>query len=374
MRKVGIAVIGCGAISGRYIPHMVQQFEVLNVIGVADIIPERSRARAEEYGLRQMTNQEVYDCPEVEIVVNLTYPTAHYEVTKAALMAGKHVWSEKMMAVSLEEADELVRLAEEKGLRLAMAPDTFLGGGLQTCRRIIDAGLIGEPMMAQAVVARSSLVVTPLAENRRMTLSPGGGIPFDMGGYYLTALVNMLGPIRRAAGFAQLRRRTFLNVKSPRFGDEIQLDTPTNMAGTLEFAGGVLANVAMESESFMETRRLEVYGDEGTLVCPDPNNFGGPVKIIRRNNKSLDPYEFPLTHGYSEGCNRGLGVAEMAWAIVNGRPHRATLGYHVFEAVHGIWRSGDSGTVYEMQSSPDRPAPLASGYVDNDLMETALAL
>ncbi len=372
MRKVGIGVIGCGAISGRYIPHMVEKFAVLNLIGVADILPERSRAKAEQYGLRQMTNQEIYDCPEIEIVVNLTYPMSHYEVTKAALLAGKHVWSEKMMAVTLEEADELTKLAAEKGLRLAMAPDTFLGGGLQTCRKIIDAGLIGEPVMAQAVIARSSLVVTPLAENKRMTLSPGGGIPFDMGGYYLTALINMLGPIQRVGGFAQLRKRTFLNVKSPRFGDEIQLETPTNMAGTLEFESGALANIAMESESFMETARLEIYGDEGTLICPDPNNFGGPVKIIRRNHKSLEPYEFPLTHGYAEGCNRGLGVAEMAWAILGNRPHRATLGYHAFEAVHGIWRSGDSGRLYEMKSRPERPAALRSGYTDAELMETAL--
>jgi predicted dehydrogenase len=290
---------------------MLQKFSVLNLIGVSDIIPERSRAKAEQYGLRQMTNQEIFDCPEIEIVVNLTYPMAHYEVTKAALLRGKHVWSEKMMAVTLEEADELAKLATQKGLRLAVAPDTFLGGGLQTCRKIIDAGLIGDPAMAHAFVARGALVVTPLEENKRMTLSPGGGIPFDMGGYYLTALVNMLGPIRRVGGFAQLRKRTFLNVKSPRFGEEIQLETPTNLAGTLEFESGVLANVAMEAESFMETPRLEVYGNEGTLICPDPNTFGGPVKIIRRNHKSLEPYEFPLTHGFFEGCNRGLGVAEI---------------------------------------------------------------
>jgi predicted dehydrogenase len=374
MRTLGVGVIGCGGISGRYLANMARKFSVLNVVGVSDIIPERSRAKAEEFGIRQMTNREICESPEIDIVVNLTFPMAHYQVSREALLAGKHVYSEKMMAVTMDEANALAKLAEEKGLRFAAAPDTFLGGGLQTCRRLVDAGLIGEPVMAQALIARGSLIVTPLDANKRMTLSPGGGIPFDMGGYYLAALANMLGPVKRASGFAQLRNRRFLNVKSPRFMDEVTLETPTNLAGALEFESGALATVAMESESFLETPRLELYGTEGTLICPDPNTFGGPVRIIRRNHKSLEPCEFPLTHGYWEGCNRGLGVADLAWAILNGRPHRVSLGYHVFEIIHGIWSSGDSGQAYEMVSRPERPAALASGYTDAVLMETALAL
>jgi predicted dehydrogenase len=195
-----------------------------------------------------------------------------------------------------------------------------------------------------------------------------------MGGYYLAALINMLGPVERVSGVAQVRPRKFLNVKSPRFLEDVKLETPTNLTGTLEFASGALGSVTFQSESFMETSRLEIYGTEGTLLCPDPNTFRGPVRIIRRNHKTLDAFEFPLTHGYWEGENRGLGVADMAWAIINNRPHRVTTGYHVFEIIHGIWQSGESGSRYQMKSKPERPAALASGYTDKDIMETVLAI
>ena len=304
---------------------MTKKFAILHVVGVADL--SRKKAGHEPRGILVAANDQSRNIrlPDIDIVVNLTYPMAHYQVSREALLAGKHVWSEKMMAVTLEEADELTALAKEKNRILAIAPDTFLGGGLQTCRYLIDQGLIGQPIMTQAVIARGSLLISTDPENKKMTLSPGGGIPFDMGGYYLTALTAILGPVKRVAGVAQLHSRKFCHVENPRFNEEIALKTPTNVVGMLEFDCGVLGSIAMESESFQETSRLEIYGTEGTLIGPDPNRFGGPVKIIRKNNTSLDPYEFPLTHGYSEGCNRGIGVADLAWSLANKRPHRATL-------------------------------------------------
>ncbi|MDR1570353.1 MAG: Gfo/Idh/MocA family oxidoreductase [Oscillospiraceae bacterium] len=374
MKKYGVGVVGCGNISRTYLSNLTKKFSVVDVVGISDILPERSAAKSDEFGLHIMTTKEICACDDIEIVVNLTRPTEHYAVSKQALESGKHVWSEKMAAVTLEEADELAALAQSKGLIYAVAPDTFLGGGLQTCRNLVDAGMIGQPVTAHALVARGLFLVSPDPDNKRMTLSPGGGIPFDMGGYYLTALTTILGPVRRAAGAARVGPRSYQNVQHPNFGELAQLKTPTCMVGVLEFESGVLGTVTTSADSFMETCQLEIFGTEGTLLLPDPNRFGGPVRLIRRNYSSLTPYEIPLTHGYSDGCSRGIGVADMAWALQNGRLHRAVMGNHVFEIVHGIWRSGDSGQFTNLRPGGQRPAPLPSGHIEASVMEAALAL
>lgn len=383
MRQIGVGVIGCGAISRTYMNNMTNTYSVLKIVGCSDLISERSARRAAEFGTTQMTNEEIFNHPDIDIVVNLTYPLSHYEVTKAALLHGKNVQSEKMMATNFEEATELYNLAKEKGLRLGMAPDTFLGGGYQTCRKIIDSGLIGEPVSAQALVARSYDLSGTNPENTSMVLNRGGTIPFDMGGYYIHAMTSLLGPVKRVAGFAKRETRTYKNVQNPNFGKTIEIDAPTRITGSLEFASGVYGSITCISESFGETPRLEIYGTKGTLICPDPNGFGGPVYIITKtgtkawqvNYKDDSWYEFPLTHGFSDGCRRGLGVADMAWAIINNRPHRcADIGYHAIEIVTGIFKSCETGEVYEMTSTMERPAPLPSGYPEGPTGETALAL
>ena len=372
--KVGL--IGSGQISETYLNNMINRYEILEVVGCSDIIPERSAHRAEQFNIRQMTNEEIFGDPEIKIVVNTTYPTSHYEVNKAALLAGKNVYCEKMIAVTLDEGKELVRIAKEKNLRIGMAPDTFLGAGYQTARKLIDTGMIGEPFMAQAMVVRGYHQERWEKVIYAFTKEPGGGIPFDMGGYYLHALVNLLGPVSKATGFAQCRNqhRIYSNTKSEEYGEKCDIGTINALAGSLLFKSGVLGNVTLVSEGFAETPRVEVYGKEGILVCPDPNTFGGPV-YLKRNGKE-DRVSFPLTHGFSEGCCRGLGVADMAWAILNNRPHRAhgDMGFHVFEIIHGIWQGTQTGKVHEMESTCTQPAALASGYVEPGMDEYSLAI
>ena len=376
IKTVKVGLIGSGQISRTYLNNMVNRFQILEVVGCSDIIPERAAKRAEEFGIRHMTNEEILADPEIQIVVNTTYPTSHYPVSKAALMAGKHAHCEKMIAVTLDEGKELVALAKEKNLRLGMAPDTFLGSGFQTCRKIIDSGLIGEPFLAQALIVRGYHQERWDAPRFEFTRQPGGGIPFDMGGYYLHAMINLLGPITRVAGFAQSRNpnRVFQNTKNPLFGEKCDIDTINAMVGSLEFECGVMGNIALVSEGFGETPRIEIYGREGTLLCSNPNEFGGPVFLKRSGEKEF--VQMPLTHGFTEGCCRSIGVADMAWAIVNNRPHRAhgDMGYHAFEVIHGIWECSRTNTAHAMESTCAQPAPLPSGYVEPGMDEYSLAI
>jgi len=376
VKPVKVALIGSGAISHTYLNNMINKFEILEVVGCSDIIPERSANRAKEFNIRDMTNEQILNDPEIQIIVNTTYPTSHYEVNKAALLAGKNVHCEKMIAVTLDEGKELVSIAKEKNLRIGMAPDTFLGGGHQTARKLIDSGMIGEPFLAQAMVVRGYHQDRWAGAGFGFTKEPGGGIPFDMGGYYLHALVNLLGPIVRATGFAQCRHdnRLVKNVKSPLFGEKVKINTINALVGSLEFANSVLGNIALISEGYGETPRVEIYGTEGILICPDPNQFGGPLYLKRLG--SNDAVAMPITHGYNQGCCRGVGVADMAWGIVNNRPHRAhgDMGFHVFEVIHGIWEGSQTGKIHAMESTCAQPAPLASGCIEPGMDEYSLAL
>ncbi len=375
---VKVGLIGSGSISKTYLRNMTQEFSILDVVGCSDIIPERSKNRAEEFNIKQLTNEEIYEDPGIEIVVNTTYPLSHYEVTRDALLAGKNVYSEKMMAVTMDEARELVSIANEKGLRIGMAPDTFLGGGLQTARKIIDAGLIGEPLNAVAMVMRGYHMRGEIESDRLpFVMSPGGGIPFDLGGYYLHALIHLLGGVKRVSGFSKTREKDYVyeNPRHPRYKESFNFDTPNMLTGALEFEQGCYGTITTISEAFGEIPRLEIYGTEGVLICNDPNTFGGPI-YLKRNNGSWNqfpPYEIPLIHGYTEDF-RGIGVADMAWAIRNNRPHRcsAELGFHAFEIINGIIESDRTGKVYEMTSKCERPAPLPSGFITGSFAEACL--
>jgi predicted dehydrogenase len=376
IKPLKVGLIGSGQISGTYLNNMINRFKILEVVGCSDIIPERSKARAEEFKIRDMTNEQILSDPEIQIVVNTTYPISHYEVNKAALLAGKNVQCEKMIAVELDEGFELAEIARQKNLRLGMAPDTFLGAGYQTARKLLDAGLIGEPFMAQAMVVRGYHQDRWGGPIYGFTRQPGGGIPFDMGGYYMHALISLLGPVARVSGFAKCRnqKRTAKNINNPNYGEEFTVDTINLLTGALEFKSGVIGNLTLASEGFGETPRVEIYGTEGTLICPDPNTFGGPV-LLKRNG-SNEFVSMPLTHGYSSGCCGGIGAADMAWAITNGRAHRShgDMGLHAFEIIHGIWQCSKDGKVHEMRSTCEQPAPLASGYVESGMDEYSLSI
>lgn len=360
LKTMKTAVIGCGVISHIYLKNLCETFKITEVVGCSDIIPEKARKRAEEFGIRVMTNEEIYNDPEIEIVVNLTYPTAHFEVTRDALLAGKHVYSEKMLAVELAEGEELVRLARKQQRNLTVAPDSFLGGGLQTARWIIDSGMIGVPILANGICQRSYQLDRG-DDEIRMIHRPGGGIPFDMGGYYLHAFVNMFGPLEKIGGFAQIRRadRVFYNPYNPLYGDSYRETCINTVTGSLQFKSGVLGSLSITSESVQGgPQKIEIIGMEGTLYIHDPNDFFGPISVKRPGNS--EPLVIPYTHPYCDANYRGIGVVDMAYAVKCGRAPRAdaALGLHAFEAVHKLWESSRTGTTLSINNQVERPAPL----------------
>jgi predicted dehydrogenase len=308
-----------------------------------------------------MTLEEILADASIELVINLTTPAAHYPINKRALLAGKHVFSEKMIAVELDEGRELVLLADEKGLHLGVAPDTFLGASIQTAKYIVEHGLIGSPVSCRASVSRNYGIYGEFLPH---LYKRGAGIGFDMGGYYLTALAAILGPVERVSAFTRVNRKERVNTRvgAPLFGEAYELEEPNVIAAALQYESGVLGTLHMNSDSILDERTgLEIYGTDGILIMGDPNQFGPQVSLQKVNSA---PVAFPLTHGFAEN-SRGLGAAEMAWSIRAGRNHRASkeMAMHVFETVHGIMLSASSKTAYEMTTRFETPAALPEGFI-----------
>lgn len=365
-RPVKTALIGCGMISKTYLTNCVRGFKVLDLVGCSDLRPERSAARAQEFGIRDMTNEEILGDPSIELVINTTYQVSHHEVSKAALEAGKHVYSEKMLAVTMEQARDLRATSARAKRQLCVAPDTFLGAGLQTARRVLDAGFIGTPVAADILIVRGYRDHRDRTDpERRFTFGPGGGIVFDVGCYYLTALVSLLGPIARVCGFSQIRepRRRHGHPDNPLYGKDMEVVTPNNTAGTLELTNGVLCTLLTSSEGVNVTHHFKIYGTDGTLTLNDPNTFGGPIVLQCKGDR--EAREVPLTHAFTTNV-RGLGAADLAYAVRNGRAPRCSLdmAYHTFEAAMGICASGEDGTIHTLESSCGRPEPLAAGFTE----------
>jgi len=354
-RPAKIGVVGCGNISSTYC-QAGQVFELLEIVACAEIIMERARAKAEEFGIpRACSVDELLRDPEVEVVLNITVPRAHGEVGIAALEAGKHVYNEKPLAVTLEEGRRMLQLARQKGLRVGGAPDTFMGAGLQTCRKLIDDGWIGRPVAATAFM--TSHGHESWHPDPEFFYEPGGGPMFDMGPYYLTALVSLMGPVRRVSGEAKVTFPERIITSEPKRGQKIRVQVPTHVAGTMEFASGAVATVIMSNDVWAANLpRIEIYGTEGSLSVPDPNGFGGPVRLMRAGGEWR---EMPLSHAYAEQ-SRGLGLADMVSAIRSGRPHRAgaELTYHVLEVMHAFHEAGRQGRYVELESTCERPAPM----------------
>ncbi len=360
--KVNIGIIGCGNISHIYFKG-AQTFNNLTLVGCADLDHARAQAKAEEHGGQAMTVDELLQHPDVEIIVNLTVPGAHAEINLKALEHGKHVHCEKPFGINREGGREVLALAERKNLLVGSAPDTFLGGGLQTCRKLIDDGWIGRPVAATAFMAchgHESWHPHP-----EFYYQPGGGPLFDMGPYYLTALVMLLGPVKRVTACTGMAFTERVATSEARKGDCMPVTVPTHLAGTLEFANGAIVSVIMSFDIWTHTLpRIEVHGTLGSLQCPDPNCFGGPVNASAPGGFT----EIPLTHGYTEN-SRGIGVADMARAIRTGRPHRCNgqLAFHVLDVMCAFEESADSGTHIAIQSTCERPAPMQRGLIEGEL-------
>ena len=362
MRKIKAAIVGCGSISDIYMTNFTTgKFSIIDLVGCSDLVTERMEQSAAKFGIRAMTLEEICADPEIEMVVNLTTPAAHYPIIKQCLLAGKHVFSEKMIAVELEQGRELVALANEKGLHLGVAPDTFLGASVQTAKYIVDAGLIGEPISCRASISRNYAIY---GEFLTHLYKKGAGIGFDMGGYYLTALAAILGPARSISAYTAIHNPTRVNTRigAPQYGQDYTIEVPNVLTAAIQYESGVLGTLHMNSDCILdETYGLEIYGTEGILYMGNPNEFGNPVYLQKTLGEKV---AFPLTHGYAEN-SRGLGAAEMAWSIAAGRNHRASkeMAYHVFEMMHGVMRSAEQEAPYKLESTFEIPAALPAGYM-----------
>ncbi|AZN38275.1 Gfo/Idh/MocA family protein [Paenibacillus albus] len=367
MQKTKIGIIGCGMISDIYLENCTKMFAILEVAAVADLNLDMARKRAEQYGIPKACSvEELLADPEIEIVINLTSPQVHTEVNLQILHAGKHVYAEKPFAFTREDADRVLDLAREKGLRVGIAPDTFLGGGLQTARKIIDDGWIGKPYMANGLILMGS-AWDGMHPNFRQYLQQGWDPLFDMSPYYLTAFVHLLGPVRRVSGSAGSVHTEFTvtNPQSPSYGETVPVGAPFHVTATLDFENGAVASLQVAKESFGYTPRLEIYGTEGILQVNDPNSFDGAITLQQRSGKIQ---EFPYSHSFSQN-SRGIGVADMAYAIRSGRAHRASgeLSRHVLDVTIGILESSKTDKHVAITARCERPAPLPLGLIYNQL-------
>jgi len=336
----------------------------LDVVACADIDMDRARARAEEFGAAAWPVEEILADPAIQIVVNLTVPRAHAEVNLAAIAAGKHVYCEKPLAITRSDGQRTLAAAEKKGVRVGCAPDTFLGGGIQTCRKLIDDGVIGEPVAATAfMTCRGHESWHP---DPAFHYQPGGGPMLDMGPYYLTALVNLIGPIRRVTGSTRITFPERMVTSQPHYGTRIKVETATHVAGVVDFVNGAVGTIITSFDIWAANLpRIEIYGTEGSISVPDPNRFDGPVLLRRADESNWS--EIPLTHSADVG--RGIGVADMAYGLVYGRPHRASgeLAYHVLEVMHAFEDASQTGRHMDIESSCVQPAALPLGLMPGRL-------
>jgi predicted dehydrogenase len=355
MERVKVGMIGCGNISGIYLKNLTGVFRDAELVAVADLVPEKAEAAAREHGLRAVSVDSLLADPAIRIVLNLTTPLVHAEVNDRVLSSGKSVYVEKPLGVTREQGAKTLALAHEKGLRVGCAPDTFLGGGIQTCRKLIDDGWIGTPIAATAfMTCRGHESWHPAPE---FYYKRGGGPMFDMGPYYLTALVNLMGPVRRVTGSNRITFPQRLITSQPKQGTVMAVEVPTHVASVLDFQNGAVATTIMSFDVWAaELPRIEIYGTEGSLSVPDPNGFGGPVRLMRKGGSWT---EMPLSHGFVAD-SRGIGLNDMAAAIRDGRPHRASgdLAFHVLDVMQAVHESSDRGCHVEISSPCARPAAM----------------
>ncbi|WP_269523691.1 Gfo/Idh/MocA family protein [Coraliomargarita parva] len=364
--KIGIGIIGCGNISQAYF-NGAKLFEVLDVVACADLNMDVAKAKAEENECQAQTVDELLANPDVQLVINLTIPAVHAEVSLAALNAGKHVHCEKPLAVSLEDAKKVLETAAAKGLLVGCAPDTFLGGGSQTCRKLVDDGWLGEVKSGTAsFMTRGPESWHP---NPGFLYEVGAGPMFDMGPYYITTLINLLGPVKRVSAMNTKAFEQRLATSKEQFGKLLPVEVPTHYSGVLEFHSGAIINMTVSFDVPAHGHSpIEIYGTEGSLKVPDPNTFDGPVSMWTASTKEWQ--EMPFSHPYRMN-SRSIGAADLAYAILSDgkRAHRASgeLAYHVLEVMHAFLKSSDAGACVAIESCPQQPEALPLNLVEGRL-------
>jgi predicted dehydrogenase len=355
--RVGVGVIGAGVISSTYLENLTS-FPDVEVLFVADIDVKRAREQAVKFGVPGSGRvDELLADPRIEIVVNLTIPAAHAEVATRAIEAGKHVWSEKPFALDRESGRALLAEAQRRGLRVATAPDTFLGAGLQQAKRDIEGGRIGRPLTALALLQASG--PESWHPNADFLYAKGAGPLFDMGPYYLTALVQNFGPVKRVAATGSTSRSTRVIASGPRAGQEFPVEVPTHVSALIEFESGASAQAVFSFQSALGRHGfVEIAGEVATIVLPDPNGFDGDVALV------LDGVEDREVTTTTALAGRGTGVLELARAIRAEVPERASgeQAYHVLDIMVSITEAAKSGTWIDVESTVAPAESLPIGW------------
>ena len=364
------AVMGCGQISGTYLKNLMGPLSKwIKVMVCSDLIRERAENRAKEFGVPHvMEPEDVYIDDTIDLIICLTDAPAHHYVCKKALENGKHAYTEKTFGIDLTQAGELIELARKKGLYVGGAPDTFLGAGLQTCRQLISDGWIGKPISAVASLRRCMTDIPPA-----WLWQPGAGPLLDMGPYYLTALISILGKVDMVAGQHHIPPEPRGGIGQDGTLSMCRVEVPTHVTGLLRFSCGVDALIITSLDVWDGDgeNRLEINGTDGTLIFPDPNCFGGPVKFFGKGMTA--PMEIPLLFDFSEN-SRGVGAAEMARAILLGEKSRVdgALGYHVLETAERIVESGSSQAYLRVESDITPPEGMPRNFASELCTDSSL--
>lgn len=371
---LGVGIIGCGSVSETYL-NLAPMFQHITVKAVADLRPEAAETRAQQYGVRAQSVEDLLCCDDIDIVVNLTVPSAHFDVSAQILKSGKHVYSEKPFVLSVESGDKLLRIANKTGRRVGSAPDTFLGGSHQLARYIVDKKYIGPIHSGTCHVMSNGM--ESWHPNPDFFYKPGGGPILDLGPYYLTNLVQLLGPVSRVGALTGMAHEERVISSQPRLGERITVETPTTIHALLEFESGAMVTLSASWDVLSHRHsNMELYGSQGTLYVPDPNLFGGELEARGLNNEKMTfpdwqhPFQVNNQHNENAGSfadYRVAGLAEMANAILKGKPHRCSdqLAFHVVEIMTAILKSGEQGKFLKLQTTCARPEPFSAEDAQN---------
>ena len=364
MKQTKVGIIGCGNISDAYFSTN-EKFSFFEIVACADLNLGAAQLKAEKWKIAKACSvDELLADPEIEFVINLTIPQAHGPVMLRCLEAGKSVYTEKPFTVTREEAQKIIALAHAKNLRVGSAPDTFLGGAHQACRALIDRGAIGEVVAVTAFMqghGHESWHPAPEFYYKR-----GGGPMFDMGPYYLTDLVQLVGPIKTVSGMTRISQAQRPITSQPLAGKMIDVEVPTHISGSMQFQNGAIGTLIMSFDVWSHTLpHIQIHGTQGSLYVPDPNGFGGQIEMRLAGQ---DLCEMPLSHPYIDNA-RGIGMADMVLAMQSGRDHRCNerLAYHVLDVMHAFHDSSDQKRHLEIKSTCERPAMLPLGLKEGEL-------